>query len=128
MKNLNKLWLVFFCFLSHSAFANSFGDIDGVLGEADASASSALGMGLKWFFAVILPIMSILGSMIIGYMIAKNKVDQSSQNQSKILWAVLGSAIFGVFVYIFITSLLSVAMTGDAGHFFSVVNDFYLGL
>ncbi len=100
-------------------------DITNIVDDTSTQAQSVFGTAVRWGVSVFFPLISMVAMAVFGYSIAKKKVEQTQDGQSKIPLYVVGGAVVGAFVYIIVTALFFQLVTGDAANAATVVNDFY---
>lgn len=120
-----KVWAFLVCSAVTAFGANDeFSQAASTIGTAGKTGASVLGTGLIWFFAVFLLWGSILGGMILGY---KNTKKQAEQDQDSMkIYIMMGVyAVVGLFVFIIVTSLVSLGILGDGSALFKKIYEFY---
>ncbi|RAX55318.1 hypothetical protein CCY99_01055 [Helicobacter sp. 16-1353] len=122
MKVFLKIALMLGIFASFGFGANEFNEAQTIISGADTNARSVLGTGVKWAFAVALPLICIIAGMIMGYSQQKKKAEQDT---NKIYFVTAIAGIVGVFVYVIIAMLISRALFGDTSYIFNVITTFW---
>ena len=67
----------------------------------------------------------VLGAMVLGYFIAKTKIDQTKEGVGKLFLSVIASALVGGFVYFLVTAAVSQMILGDRGKLFTAIQQFW---
>lgn len=119
-----KVWAFLVCSSVTAFGADEFDAAASTIGKAGKTGASVLGTGLIWFFAVFLLWGSILGGMILGY---KNTKKQAEQDQDSMkIYIMMGVyGVVGLFVFVIITSLVSLGILGDSTLLFKKIYEFY---
>ncbi|TEY00724.1 hypothetical protein [Campylobacter sp. US33a] len=126
MKLISKIsFLAFLLFIYTNAFANDMDEVTNIINDASTAGKQSVGVVLQWVFAIGFPLICIGGFMVLGYTIAKKKVEQTQDGHSRIPTAVFIGALVGVFVYVVVTMLIFQVITGDMTNAATVVTDFY---
>ncbi|EOG8842711.1 hypothetical protein ACLKHP_001691 [Campylobacter jejuni] len=126
-KIINKIGFILFglFFSAVSVFGEDIDEVTNIIDKTSTAGKQVYGTGITWFVAVIFPLISMVSLAIIAYTMAKKKVEQTQDGQSKIPVYVILGVIVGAFVYVIITALIFQLLTGDAGNAATVINNFY---
>ena len=121
-----KLALVLGVFMLLGSYlgADEFDEVNNILDSGDKAGKKALGTGVQWAFALILPLICVVAGMIMGYSQQKKKSEQE-QNTTKIYVVTIISGIVGFFVFAIVAMIFSRMLFGDANYIFQVINEFY---
>lgn len=124
LKAIGKIVLLLGFFVCFGFGANEFNEAQNIIGSADTTGKSILGTGVKWAFAVALPIICIVAGMIMGYSQQKKKAEQD-QDTNKIYFATAIAGFIGFFVFVIVAMLFSRALFGDTTYIFNVITTFW---
>lgn len=119
-----RVWAFLICSAVTAFASDEFTKAQETIGTAGKTGASVLGTGLIWLFAVFLLWGSILGGMILGY---KNTKKQAEQDQDSMkIYIMMGVyAIVGLFVFVIVTSLVSLGILGNSTALFKSIYGFY---
>lgn len=119
-----KVWVFLACSAVTASAADEFTNAANTISTAGKTGMGVLGTGLLWLFAVFLPWGCILGGMILGY---KNTKKQAEQDQDSMkIYIMMGVyGVVGLFVFVIVTSLVSLGILGDSTKLFSNIYAFY---
>lgn len=123
--NINKSLMLFGILGLSVAFGADINEITNIAKDADTAGKSTLGVGMSWFFSVFFPVACVLGAMVLGYFIAKTKIDQTKEGVGKLFLSVIASALVGGFVYFLVTASVSQMILGDRGKLFTAIQQFW---
>lgn len=128
MNNSNFKFVAILCGICFLLFgvvnADQFDEINSIINSGHTAGKQSLGVGMTWFFALILPAICILGATLLAYTYAKQKAEQD-KNNNKIVIAVIIAVLVGAFVDAMATMLISQAMTGDSMILFNHIWKFF---
>lgn len=126
-KSFTLAFLFFGLFANFAFGVDGFSDIETTLKEGSDTGQISLGIILKWAFAVVLPLICMVGSAIYGFMQTKQKLDSQNQGGAwKLALSTAGYAILGGFAFYLVASLFSLVLFGDFGKITDIINEFYL--
>ncbi|TNB54321.1 hypothetical protein FDW47_08275 [Campylobacter helveticus] len=128
LPNKGLLLLFAYAFLfSIGLHADEFGDALNTVTGASNSGKGVLGEGMRWTFAVFLPIVCMVSAGYLGYTQAKKKAEQE-QASFKIYAITAMAGLIGFFVFCIIGMLLSSALFGDSKMVFDIIHQFWRGV
>lgn len=125
-KSFLRFALLFGALMCCSSFlgADEFDNINEILDSGDRAGKQALGTGVKWAFAVALPIIGMVTGMVMGYTQQKKKAEQE-QNTTKLYVVTIIAGIVGMAGFILIAMFFSAALFGDKSAIFDVIQTFW---
>jgi hypothetical protein len=126
MKSLPLLLVLGALTAVYAQSGGDFGEIENVVGGADAAGRGILGTGVKWLIG-LLPLILFVAGIFGGMKYAKKQADQD-QDSTKIYVSAAIGGIVGSMVGLLLIALIGAALMGSSASGLEVLRGFWQDL
>ncbi|TXE84186.1 hypothetical protein FPD46_01345 [Campylobacter peloridis] len=123
-KNILFYALAIFLLTSNLFGADEFSEAANAIEGASEGGKSILGVIISWGFSLVLPVISVVIGVALGYKFQSKKSEQD-QSTGKLYLVLAGCAIAGFFVYVIVAMLFSRILFGDMNEMFTRIYEFW---